>query len=95
MYLTALQEKLTKEFVQIVLPVAMKAMYSKSSQMTSCANHSLKFMAYLAPDVVFPPLMETCFHALQTLTEVSSLNSYGCVRYTNTTPYRHIKQYLH
>lgn len=76
-------DKLIKDFVHTVLPVSMKAMYSKSSQMTSCANHSLKFMAYLAPDLVFPQLMETCFHALQTLTEthqtVSALETLSLV----------------
>jgi proteasome activator subunit 4 len=34
-----------KEFVRIVLPIAMTAMYSKSVQMTTCANHSLKHLA--------------------------------------------------
>lgn len=38
-------QAMVSEFVSICLPLALKAMYSKSSQMTTCANHALKQLA--------------------------------------------------
>ncbi|KAG2394162.1 hypothetical protein C9374_003926 [Naegleria lovaniensis] len=57
-----------KEFVSIVQPLAMTSLFSKSNQMTTCANHSLKHLAYILPQEVFPSLMERSFYALETLT---------------------------
>ncbi|KAL9658080.1 hypothetical protein ABK040_012994 [Willaertia magna] len=63
-----LTEDECREFVKIVQPLAMTALFSKSNQMTTCANHSLKHLAYILPQEVFPPLMERSFYALETLT---------------------------
>lgn len=65
-----LSEDFQKEFVELLYPILLKAMYSKSHHMQACANHSLKQLCYIKPDIVFPPLLNQCFHALQTLTEV-------------------------
>eukprot|EP01080_Neovahlkampfia_damariscottae_P004215 gene4215-7552_t len=62
-------DEMCKEFVEIILPITFTAMYSKTSQMTLCANHSIKQLTYICPDFVIPPLIEKCMFALQTLTE--------------------------
>jgi len=64
-----LSDEFCKQIVELLYPLAMKAMYSKSHHMQTCANHTLKHLVYIQPDVVFPPLLQQCFHALQTLTE--------------------------
>jgi hypothetical protein len=67
--LTREKDEISKEFVETILPIAFTAMFSKTNQMTICANHSLKQLSYICPDLVFPPLIEKCLFALQTLTE--------------------------
>lgn len=62
-------EEIQKNFVKEILPIVFTSVYSKSPQMTVCGNHSLKHLCYLAPEIVFPPLIERYFHALTTLTE--------------------------
>lgn len=57
------------QFVDIALPIAMTSMYSKSKQLVFCSRHIIKHISYLAPEKLFPQLMERCSHALQTLTE--------------------------
>lgn len=65
-----ISEKIQKDFVNEILPIVFTAVYSKSSQMTICGNHALKQLCYLAPDIVFPLLMDRYSHALTTLTEI-------------------------
>jgi len=70
-----LSEEQCVEFVRIVQPLAMTSLFSKSSQMTTCANHSLKHLAYILPQEVFPSLMERSFFALETLTNTHQTTS--------------------
>jgi proteasome activator subunit 4 len=57
------------DFVQLVLPIAQTAIYGKSTRLAMSTVQSIKHLAYLAPGLVLPPIMERVFDALQTLTE--------------------------
>jgi len=58
-----------EELVNMILPLALTAMYSKSPQTIMLATLSLKHLAYTAPAVILPSIVERVTHALQTLTE--------------------------
>eukprot|EP00736_Rhodelphis_marinus_P002602 Rmarinus@m.12288 len=57
------------EFVEVMLPLAMDALYAKTPHMQTEACFALKHLAYLAPDKVLPSLLPRVYAALTTLTE--------------------------
>jgi hypothetical protein len=72
-----------REFVAMVVPIVCMAQYSKSSQVSYAAAWSATCLAYVDPETAIPPLLETVFPALETLTEThqtcSALQVLGCI----------------
>eukprot|EP00002_Diphylleia_rotans_P008536 TRINITY_DN1840_c0_g1_i8.p1 TRINITY_DN1840_c0_g1~~TRINITY_DN1840_c0_g1_i8.p1 ORF type:complete len:1006 (+),score=150.97 TRINITY_DN1840_c0_g1_i8:90-3107(+) len=64
-----------KEFTEILLPVAMSALYSKKGTMVSYASNALRYLASVQPDITIPKIIEQASGALQTLTEIHQTNS--------------------
>eukprot|EP00761_Pharyngomonas_kirbyi_P004793 gb/GECH01004798.1/.p1 GENE.gb/GECH01004798.1/~~gb/GECH01004798.1/.p1 ORF type:complete len:1870 (+),score=407.61 gb/GECH01004798.1/:1-5610(+) len=63
------QTEACREFVEIICPIAIMAMYSKTSSLREFSIQAIRHLAHIAPEDVFPDLMKRCAHALQTLTE--------------------------
>eukprot|EP00474_Spongospora_subterranea_P007350 CRZ07808.1 hypothetical protein [Spongospora subterranea] len=52
-----LSSETTSAFLDIVVPVASDAIYSRSHHMVFCAQDVLRHLAYVAPDRLFPKLL--------------------------------------
>lgn len=65
--------RLSKEsircFVEMAIPIICKAQYSKSETVSISAIRSATCLAYVDPEATIPPLLQTVFPALETLTE--------------------------
>ena len=61
-----LQDQDIDRVVACLLPVATKALYSKSTELQASAETALKLMAALRPSLVFPDLLEILASDLQT-----------------------------
>ena len=55
------------EFVNCMIPIIMKALYSKSRQLGSAANDALKHLAFIRPNLVLPQLLDTIIPDLQSI----------------------------
>mmetsp|Transcript_88473 Transcript_88473/g.235374 ORF Transcript_88473/g.235374 Transcript_88473/m.235374 type:complete len:2151 (+) Transcript_88473:23-6475(+) len=81
------------DFVDILLPLSLQGLYSKST--TACLHScsALRRIASLAPHTVLPPLLERACHALSTLTEVhqttAALDALTAVSHTFLQPLDH------
>ncbi|KAL0489595.1 26S proteasome subunit BLM10 [Acrasis kona] len=64
-----LNDETNRCMVGLLYPIAKMAMFSKSHRLSLCAIQSIKHLSYVLPEQVFPTLMESISHALQTLTE--------------------------
>ena len=58
------------EFAKIMLPLALQGLYSKSGTATMQASTALRHLAFLAPEIVLPPVLDRIYPALTTLTQV-------------------------
>ncbi|GAA5895195.1 proteasome activator BLM10 [Sporobolomyces salmoneus] len=61
--------KIRREFVKTMRTVALLSMFSRDPITIANAQSALKTMAQLEPDLIFPPLLERAYPALETLTE--------------------------
>ena len=59
-----------RAFAQLLLPVALQGLFSKSGSVTLQSCTALKHLSFLAPDDALQPLLERVYQALTTLTEV-------------------------
>eukprot|EP00698_Gefionella_okellyi_P010190 TRINITY_DN262_c0_g1_i3.p1 TRINITY_DN262_c0_g1~~TRINITY_DN262_c0_g1_i3.p1 ORF type:complete len:1777 (-),score=290.85 TRINITY_DN262_c0_g1_i3:876-5441(-) len=70
-------------FVEMILPVVTKSLYSKNQRLTLAAHQCVRLLASLRPRIVLPPLISRVFPALETLTEthqtLSALESLAVV----------------
>ena len=66
---TALRPQDREKLVNLLLPVATYALWSKDDELQQGSRHTFKHMGYMCPDLVFPPLMERIYFALETVTE--------------------------
>ncbi|GAA5959559.1 hypothetical protein JCM21900_003196 [Sporobolomyces salmonicolor] len=57
------------EFVKTMRTVALLSMFSRDAITIANAQSALKTMGQLEPDLIFPPLLERAYPALETLTE--------------------------
>lgn len=60
---------------ELILPLALQGLYSKSGTATLHSCMALKYLGFLAPDITLPPLMARVYQALTTLTEVHQTSS--------------------
>jgi proteasome activator subunit 4 len=71
--------KLTTEDItclaELILPLALQGLYSKSGTATLQSCLALKGLGFLAPRVTLPPLLVRIYQALTTLTEVHQTSS--------------------
>jgi len=71
---TPLHRRLTKamkrELVHSLRTVALLAMFSEDSNVTSNVATALKWMALMEPDLILQPILERAVPALENLTEV-------------------------
>ncbi|GAA5921528.1 hypothetical protein JCM1841_000553 [Sporobolomyces salmonicolor] len=58
-----------REFVKTMRTVALLLMFSRDAITIANAQSALKTMGQLEPDLIFPPLLERAYPALETLTE--------------------------
>lgn len=65
--------EIRREFVKTMRTVALLSMFSRDPITIANAQSALKTMGQLEPDLIFPPLLERAYPALETLTEVSPL----------------------
>jgi len=63
--------EIRREFVKTMRTVALLSMFSRDPITIANAQSALKTMGQLEPDLIFPPLLERAYPALETLTEVS------------------------
>ncbi|SPQ95055.1 unnamed protein product (mitochondrion) [Plasmodiophora brassicae] len=75
-------EETVSSFLDIVLPVAMSAIYSRSPKMSYCAQAALRHLSYVAPQRIFPPILDEMSsnltnpsHAARTLSSLSLMAS--------------------
>jgi len=72
-----------RDFSAMVVPIICKAQYSKSSAVSVAAAKAAMRIAYVDPEAVIPPLLDTVFPALETLTEthqtISALQMLGYI----------------
>lgn len=61
--------EISKEFVEMVLPIADVSLFSKMIPLGFQASQCFKHLSYLHPEIVFPKVYERMMYALQTLTE--------------------------
>lgn len=65
-----LTPEIRHEFVKTMRTVALLSMFSRDPITIANAQAALKTMGMLEPDLIFPPLLERAYPALETLTEV-------------------------
>ncbi|BGP18854.1 hypothetical protein JCM10213_003509 [Rhodosporidiobolus nylandii] len=64
-----LTPEIRREFVKTMRTVALLSMFSRDPITIANAQAALKTMGLLEPDLIFPPLLERAYPALETLTE--------------------------
>lgn len=64
-----LTPEIRREFVKTMRTVTLLSMFSRDAYTIANAQSSLKIMGYLEPELIFPPVLERAFPALETLTE--------------------------
>ncbi|TPX30864.1 hypothetical protein SmJEL517_g05679 [Synchytrium microbalum] len=64
-----LTDDIKKEFVTIIRPCTFFAMFSKDPLSVMSSHSILKQLVWLAPELIFPGLLERVYPALETLTE--------------------------
>ena len=63
------------KFAELILPLAMQGLYSKSGTATLQSCVALKYLGTLAPSIALPPLLVRVYQALTTLIEVHQTSS--------------------
>eukprot|EP00123_Amoebidium_parasiticum_P018360 comp24178_c0_seq1/m.44254 comp24178_c0_seq1/g.44254 ORF comp24178_c0_seq1/g.44254 comp24178_c0_seq1/m.44254 type:complete len:1821 (-) comp24178_c0_seq1:643-6105(-) len=71
-----------RRFVTIMKPILLMSLFAKSGTMVLMASQSLKYLAYIAPDIIFPDLLDRIYPALETLTEThQTVSALGCLAF--------------
>ncbi|ORX56233.1 hypothetical protein DM01DRAFT_330261 [Hesseltinella vesiculosa] len=64
-----------RKFVEILKPVALLSMFGKDPLTIAAAEVTIRFLAWLEPELVFPSLLERIYPSLETLTETHRTTS--------------------
>lgn len=65
-----LTPEIRREFVLTMRTVALLSMFSRDPLTIANSQAALKTMGFLEPDLIFPPVLERAYPALETLLEV-------------------------
>lgn len=71
-----LTPQIKREFVLVVRPVALLAMFVRDPMSMSSAQQAIKSMAYLEPGLIMPPVLERALPALEGLLEVRTSSTW-------------------
>lgn len=88
-----LTPEIRREFVLTMRTVALLSMFSRDALTIANSQSALKTMGFLEPDLIFPPVLERAYPALEGLLEVSRLPCLpqrSEVQLKMCTPYRRI-----
>ena len=59
----------SEKFVVLLRPLALMSMFSKDNTCIVATHATLKNLAWIAPDLILPPLLDRIYPALESLTE--------------------------
>ncbi|KAJ2768311.1 Proteasome activator BLM10, partial [Coemansia nantahalensis] len=72
---THLARHIRRRFVVLVRALAMLLLFSKSEDIVSMSHSTLKHLAELEPDLIFRPLLDTLYTAIDSVTETHRMIS--------------------